>query len=386
MMRIYLLTILCILFLSPVIAQEAEPKPALDMREVITRIPVTITDVSGRTETKPMVMTIFRPRGEGRFPLLIFNHGRAGGMEARLAQARPRYEMQARYFTSRGFVVIFPFRLGYGDTARDFDPENTGLCGKGAIEPLADVMVKQVLAARNYARTLPYVDASRWVVAGQSYGGFAVLATLKAQPEGLVGAINFAGGVGGNVEKSPERPCGDGRKMADYLASGTGSISIPNLWFYWRNDNYWGAKFPVQWFIRWKNASHQGTFHHFPAIPTGDGHSGVSLAMDDWVPQADAFFDQLGFPPSPTRPSWGQSSVAVENVAVVPISQRLKDQFYKKFLEAKTPRAFAISPTGAVGWASGDWASGKALGYCERLNGEICTLYAVDNRVVWPKK
>lgn len=385
MLRIYLLTILCIFSFSPVFAQEAEPKPALDMQEVITRIPVTITDVSGRTETKPMLMTIFRPRGEGRFPLLIFNHGRAGGMEARLAQARPRYEMQARYFTSRGFVVIFPFRLGYGDTARDFDPENTGLCGKGAIEPLAEVMVKQVIAARDYAKTLPYVDASRWVVAGQSYGGFAVLATLKAQPDGLIGAINFAGGVGGNVEKSPQRPCGDGKKMADFLASGTRAVKTPNLWFYWRNDNYWGAKIPVQWFNSWKNNTNIGAFHHFPAIPTGDGHSGLSLAMDDWVPRADAFFDNLGFPPS-VRPKGSESSVPVGNVAAVPISQDLRTRFYAKFLEAKTPRAFAISPTGAVGWASGDWAAGKALGYCERLKAEICTLYAVDNRVVWPKK
>ena len=46
------------------------------------------------------------------------------------------------------------------------------------------------------------------------------------------------------------------------------------------------------------------------------------------------------------------------------------------------PLAFAVGASGAAGWASGDWAMGRALGYCQR-RGERCKLYAVDDDVVW---
>ena len=39
---------------------------AKDMREEVVRINVTVTDMYGRRETRPMPITLFRPAGEGK--------------------------------------------------------------------------------------------------------------------------------------------------------------------------------------------------------------------------------------------------------------------------------------------------------------------------------
>ncbi|MDO9710431.1 hypothetical protein [Paracraurococcus lichenis] len=61
---------------------------------------------------------------------------------------------------------------------------------------------------------------------------------------------------------------------------------------------------------------------------------------------------------------------------------------YARFLQQATPRAFALSPTGAWGWASAlpDAAAteARALELCASWGGSGCKLYARDLSVVWP--
>ena len=62
---------------------------------------------------------------------------------------------------------------------------------------------------------------------------------------------------------------------------------------------------------------------------------------------------------------------------------------YRRFLLQPTPRAFALAPNGAWGWAAAiedDAAAteARALENCARWGGEGCRLYARDLAVVWP--
>ncbi len=61
-------------------------------------------------------MTVFTPAGEGRHPLIVINHGRAGDAAGRAKLGRARYAAASRFFTDAGFVVALPVRLGYGVT------------------------------------------------------------------------------------------------------------------------------------------------------------------------------------------------------------------------------------------------------------------------------
>ena len=361
-------------------AQNSEPLAA-DLREEIRPLPVTVKDMFGREETKPITLTLFRPSGDGPFPLLILNHGRAVA-EKRANQGRQRYEPISRYFVSKGFAVIVPTRMGYHETYGDFDPEASGPCNAVRPQAAAQASSDQVLATLEFAKTLPWVDTSRWVVAGQSAGGNATVAIVGRNPPGLVAAINFAGGANGNPDTRPGNPCG-APAIASMWKGFAASSKLPMLWLYWQNDRFWGPDLPVQWAQAWRDGGGELEFHQLPAAGT-DGHAGSSIDMDHWVPLVEAYLAKAGFSRSglvPRPPATAFAAVAEADK--LPASQAVRDGLYQRFLAAKPPRAFALGPGGAAGFSSGDWAMGRALGFCQARRGQPCKLYAVDDDVVW---
>ena len=55
--------------------------------------------------------TVYRPPGEGPFPLVVINHGKSFG-DSRF-QPRSRYPLAALEFVRRGYVVAIPMRRGF---------------------------------------------------------------------------------------------------------------------------------------------------------------------------------------------------------------------------------------------------------------------------------
>ena len=365
-------------------APTEEPALAQDLHEQVLRLPVTVKDGYGRQETRPIALTVFKPAGEGPFPLVIMSHGRAT-TERRAQQARQRFEPLSRYLVSKGFVVLVPTRVGYGDTYGDFDPEDHGGCNVMRVEPVSTAASDQVIAALSFARTLPYVDASRWVAMGQSVGGLTTVAVAWRHPPGLVGAINFAGGSGGDPERRPGQPCMPAQIERLWRANAS-TAQVPMLWLYWDNDKYWGADVPKRWHQAFTEGGGKAELHTLPAAGN-DGHNGVNIDMNHWVPLVETYLARIGFTQSGAiaRPP-ATHHARLDDVAKVPTSQNNRDGAYRRFLDAKLPRAFAIGPKGAAAWATGDWAMGRALGFCQRRSGERCKLYAVDDDVVWPSE
>lgn len=355
---------------------------AQDMREEIVRISATVKDMYNRQETRPVPITIYRPAGDGPFPLFVMNHGRPT-TERRAAQGRFRPEYAARYLVAKGFVVLVPMRIGYWETLGNFDPEEGGGCSDKRVEPMSIAASDQVLATVEYAKTLPYVDASRWLVGGVSVGGLTSIATVGRNPPGLLGGINFSGGTGGDPVKTPGHPCGP-QQVESYWGGLAKKSTVPMLWLYWQNDKYWGAEIPKEWHKAWVDGGGKAEFKSFP--PAGeDGHAGLTIDMNAWLPVVDEFLNKLGFtqPAIVTKPpASGYAELA--DVSKVP-SASAKTSGYARFLETKQPRAFAVGERGGWGSASGDYAMGRAIGNCQRF-GQVCKLYAVDNDVVWVGK
>ena len=386
-LRGWIVAALALAWTASALAQGApadEPVLAQDLHEQVLRLPVTVKDSFGRQETRPIALTVFKPAGDGPFPLVIMSHGRAT-TERRAQQARQRFEPLSRYLVSMGFVVLVPTRVGYGDTYGDFDPEDHGGCNVMRVEPVATAASDQVIAALSFARTLPYVDASRWVAMGQSVGGLTTVAVAWRNPPGLVGAINFAGGSGGDPERRPGQPCMPAQIERLWRANAS-AVQVPMLWLYWDNDKYWGADVPKRWHQAFTEGGGKAELHTLPAAGN-DGHNGVNIDMNHWVPIVETYLARIGFSHSGViaRPP-ATHHARLDDVAKVPTSQNNRDGAYKRFLDAKLPRAFAIGPKGAAGWATGDWAMGRALGFCQRRSGDRCKLYAVDDDVVWPSE
>jgi dienelactone hydrolase len=355
--------------------------PAADLREEIQRLSVTVKDMYGREETRSIALTVFRPQGDGPFPLAIVNHGRAT-VAYRAQQGRARFVSLARYLVSKGFAVIAPTRVGYGDTYGDFDPEHAGHCNEMRVAPMHQVIGDQVLATLAHAKTLPFIDTSRWIVMGVSLGGTTAIATVARKPEGLVGAINFVGGAGGDPETRPSSPCLPSNLERHWHSIGAQS-EVPMLWLYWLNDKYWGPELPKRWFKGYVDGGGKAVLHLLPEVGA-DGHNGMNIDMNTWVPIVENYLANIGFTRSGVVSIPSPSSFAkLNDIDKVPTSTHNRENLYKRFLASKPPRAFAIGANGAAGLATGDWAAGRALGFCQTRRGLACKLYAVDDDVVW---
>ena len=380
-MKVFFACCLALHLCGGVWAQDEKPGAApvilaKDLQEEVLRTQATVKDMYGRQETMALPITVYRPPGDGPFPLVVFNHGRA--VEAkRASQGRYRPETAARYLVAKGFVVLVPNRIGYWETYGSFDPEYSGC---KSIEPMSIAASDQVLATVEFAKTLPYVDASRWVVMGQSVGGLTTVATVARAPAGLLGGINFSGGTGGNPDVNPERPCNPGATTRHWGEIAK-NAKTPMLWLYWANDKYWGPDIPKTWHRAWVDGGGRASLAAFG--PSGEnGHSGLSEDMDHWLPVVDEFLGQLGFAqPAIAKAPLPSAFAAIDATAAVPVGTSGKAA-YAKFLEMALPRAFAVSSKGGFGLARGDYAAGRALGNCQRF-GNPCTLYAVDADVVW---
>lgn len=76
----------------------------------------------------------------------------------------------------------------------------------------------------------------------------------------------------------------------------------------------------------------------------------------------------------------------IDDINAVPNLNEDRKRIYKKFLNEPMPRAFAVSDNGNVGWASkGEDPLARALYFCQIYAKASCTLYAVDNDVVYVK-
>jgi dienelactone hydrolase len=130
-------------------------------------------------------------------------------------------------------------------------------------------------------------------VIGQSFGGATAVAVAALNPSGVVAAINFAGGGGGNPKTQPGRPCGPHRLETMFRDYGA-TAKLPMLWVYTENDKYFGPTYPKEWFEAFRAAGGQGEFVQFP--PHGeDGHSLFTAFPAVWRPAVVEFLRKRGF-------------------------------------------------------------------------------------------
>jgi len=103
--------------------------------------------------TDPSVLmrtTVFRPPGDGPFPLVVMNHGTTQNPVQRQYFPILEFEAAALWFAKQGFVVAAPQRPGHGETGGVFledqancvpsDFLNAGRAGAANIQSAIDYM------------------------------------------------------------------------------------------------------------------------------------------------------------------------------------------------------------------------------------------------------
>ncbi|VVE88660.1 dienelactone hydrolase family protein [Pandoraea bronchicola] len=244
---------------------------------------------------------VYKPSGNGPFPVLVFEHGRASDALVRAKMNQPILKGHVRYWLAKGFAIVAPVRVGYGSTGGP-DRENSGAsfdmqgrCTRRPdFEKLGKVTAEANLAAVNWVRAQPWANKERIVLEGRSVGGFTTVATAATNPPGVVGYINFSGGAGGMPERAPGHSC-DPEQMKTVYGEFGKTTKIPGLWLYAHNDQYWGPDAPQQWFDAFAASGSPAQFVHTEDLPGHDGHLLLTYGGKMWSTSVDKFVKQLGF-------------------------------------------------------------------------------------------
>jgi dienelactone hydrolase len=351
----------------------AAPANAADMRDETVEVPARQGSKAIR-----LTATIYAPRGNGPFPLVVINHGKSAGNPSR--QADSRFYPEALQFVKRGYAVVVPIRAGFGTSGGTY----VSTCEK-PLAALGRIWADDVRAVIDYARTLPYVDAQRIVVIGASQGGLVAAALGASDVPGLVGIVNFSGGLRQDRCKGwPDR------NIAAFRAYGA-KTRVPALFLYGDNDLHWGnGELSHRFFDAYHAGNPRSTYVDTGTFEKGSSHYLFESfdGLQVWVPLVGEFFRSLGLNWDETRdlrhPGPG---VALEDVDAVPFQNRYNTirRGYERFLlmDPKAGRAFALSPNGAWSRQSGRNAAAKAVANCTENRGVDCRLYAVDDRIVY---
>jgi dienelactone hydrolase len=321
--------------------------------------------------------TIFKPDGDGPFPLAVINHGKAPGNPVH--QERARYLLASREFVRRGYAVALPMRNGFSRSSGIYiSPAGCNIASNG------EMQADSVAAVLEWLRGQPFVDKDRIVIVGQSHGGLTAIALGTLNPPGVRGLVNFAGGL-------KETGCYWQSALVLAFQRYGARTKLPSLWFYGDNDSYFPPSVWKDMYARYTGSGGNARLVAFGEFGK-DSHGMFSsrAGLPIWLPEVEKFLESLGLPsrpviaisdvPRPPRSDFAR----LDDVAAVPALRETGRKGYADFLQKGLPRAFAIGPTGAWGWAmEGDDPAVRALENCQKNSKEPCKLYAIDEEVVW---
>jgi dienelactone hydrolase len=265
---------------------------AQEPAERLLLVPVKVTDAYGKQIERDITVTVFEVPGRASYPLLVLSHGRPVDAAGRVRMGRVRYSEASRWFASLGYSVWVPTRIGYGVSGTEDDPEYTGTCQSKRYEPGYAVAAEQTLQVIEHAKRNAAIDARRVVAVGQSFGGTTSVAVAARNPAGLVAAINFAGGGGGNPATHPGTPCAPDSLRELFEGYGTSS-RVPTLWVYTENDKWMGPRYTREWFEAFRARGGAGDFVMHPAFGE-DGHALFTRGLALWRPIVERFLAKVG--------------------------------------------------------------------------------------------
>ena len=351
-------------------AQDASVDPALG--ESIVFIP------NQRSISVDLETTVFKPDGAGPFPVVVINHGKSPGNNR--LQSRARYLAATRQLLARGYAVVLPMRQGFSKSGGSVVGAGCNLARDGEMQAQD---VKTVIA---WIAQQPWADTTRMAMMGQSHGGLTTLAYGQQAHPGIKVLVNFAGGL-----KRIECPWVQNLQKA--FAQYGGHTPVPSIWFYGENDSYFPPAVIQPAYQAYLQAGGKAQLIAYGPFGS-DAHKMFSSSKGPsiWWKRVEEKFASAGLPTAVIYPQFLETKLvpapsnfaALQDIAKVPFIKAPGRGGYQLFLNSDSPRAFAIAPSGAWGWASeGDDPLARALGNCNAHDYGNCKLYAVDDDVVW---
>jgi pimeloyl-ACP methyl ester carboxylesterase len=202
--------------------------------------------------------------------LILINHGSPPAASDRPKMKLGRCDGEAaQWFLSRGYVVAFVLRRGYGETGGDwvegqYDCAHADYVREG-VETAIDID-----ATVNFLIRQPEVKPSNAVVVGHSAGGWGSIAYAGVPHPNVAAFVVMAGGRGGHRDFRANNNC-----RPDLLADAAGRFGrtarTPMLWIYAQNDSFFAPSIARAMYHAFTTAGGVAEFEQLGAYGT-DGH------------------------------------------------------------------------------------------------------------------
>jgi dienelactone hydrolase len=183
---------------------------------------------------------LYRPPGDGPFPLALIAHASTQNVLRRAQMPQPEYRALSGWLVARGYAVLVPERPGHGGTGGPY-LEDQGGCDEANYSRAGYATADSISAALDYLRSESFIRPDGTVVVGHSAGGWGALALASSNPKGVSLIIAFAPGRGGQPNDLPNQVC-----APHTLTSSAGEFGedaqVPVIWLVAANDGFFSPE------------------------------------------------------------------------------------------------------------------------------------------------
>jgi len=223
----------------------------------------------------PAHAVLFRPPGDGPFPLAVIAHASTQNVLRRAQMPQPEYRALAAWLVARGFAVLVPERPGHGATGGKYF-EDQGGCDEADYAKAGRATADEIAAAVGLVRKQPFIRPDGLVVIGHSAGAWGALALASEDPKDVAAIIAFAPGRGGHANDLSNQVCAPHTLKAAAAEFGK-AARVKVTWLVAANDSYFSPTLSRQLADAFRGAGGKADFRVLPDYG-GEGH---------WLPETE---------------------------------------------------------------------------------------------------
>jgi dienelactone hydrolase len=212
---------------------------------------------------------LFRPPGNGPFPLAFIAHASTENTLRRAQMPQPEYRALSAWLVARGFALLVPERPGHGATAGRY-LEDQGGCDDANYSRAGYATADSIAAALGYLREQPFIRKDGAIILGHSAGAWGALALAGENPKDVAMIIAFAPGRGGHANDLPNKVCAPHTLILSAGEVGE-DARVPVIWLVAANDTYFTPELSRQMADAFRAGGSKVDFRVLPAFG-GEGH------------------------------------------------------------------------------------------------------------------
>ncbi len=237
-----------------------------------------------QNQTIALAGELFKPKGDGPFPAILYNHGSAPGMLNSQAS-----KIIGPLFAERGWAFFMPYRRGQGLSAKAgpyIGDELEDARKRGGKKERFATMVtllstdhlQDQLAALQWLKSQKFIQATRVAAAGNSFGGIEAVLGVAQAP--YCAAVDASGGA----ETWSEAP-----ELQGLLKAAVRKSNAPIFFFQAENDFDLSPSKVL--FTEMKQAGKEAALKIYPPYGSSnsDGHNFAYLGSATWFKDVFAF-------------------------------------------------------------------------------------------------